>query len=151
MSIDNLATVSSIIPSRRTPAVSTPGASAENVDSPDSSTLIADTTRQNVAVNGKDVPVNPNTDDREADNKENRLDSAVSHINSYVQNLDRKLEFTVNESLPLGRSVIKVIDSETDKVIREIPSEEAVELAARIREQFEDDQKVEGLILVDQA
>ncbi|RJQ46666.1 MAG: flagellar protein FlaG [Gammaproteobacteria bacterium] len=52
---------------------------------------------------------------------------AVSSLNDYVQNLRRDLHFTVDEDT--GRTVIKVIDSETDEVIRQIPVEEALNLA----------------------
>ncbi|HKL87280.1 MAG TPA: flagellar protein FlaG [Treponemataceae bacterium] len=53
-----------------------------------------------------------------------------------MQNLstmfDRKLQFRVNDDL--NRVVIKVIDSSTDKVIREIPSAEIQRLQIRIKE-----------------
>lgn len=45
---------------------------------------------------------------------------------------DRKLQFRVNEELK--RVVVKVIDSNTDKVIREIPSAEIQKLQLRIKE-----------------
>jgi flagellar protein FlaG len=43
-----------------------------------------------------------------------------------VQKLDRKLEFTVDDSS--GDTVVKVIDSETDKLIRQIPSDEILRI-----------------------
>lgn len=43
---------------------------------------------------------------------------------------NRRLKFYVNEEI--DRVVVKVIDAETDKVIKEIPPEEVQDLAARI-------------------
>ncbi|NVM21125.1 MAG: flagellar protein FlaG [Desulfobacterales bacterium] len=42
------------------------------------------------------------------------------------------LQFSVHEAT--GRTVIKVIDKETEKLIREIPPEELLKLAAKIEE-----------------
>jgi flagellar protein FlaG len=55
---------------------------------------------------------------------------AVSSLNNYVQNLRRDLYFTVDEDT--GRTVIKVIDSETNEVLRQIPAEEALNLARHL-------------------
>lgn len=64
------------------------------------------------------------------------LQGAVSQINDYVQNLQRNLQFTVDEVT--GKDVVTVIDSESKEVIRQIPSEEALELARRLAENKED-------------
>ena len=61
------------------------------------------------------------------DAKQQRLQDAVSELNSFVQNIRRNLEFTIDDES--GRIVIKVIDSESKEVIRQIPPEEAVQLA----------------------
>jgi len=45
---------------------------------------------------------------------------------------NRKVRLSVNEEI--GQVIIKVIDSETDKVIKEIPAEEIQHLIARIKE-----------------
>ena len=55
------------------------------------------------------------------------LDYAVSRLNEYIQNSRRDLYFSVDEGS--GRVVVKVIDSETREVIRQIPSEEVIALA----------------------
>ena len=59
--------------------------------------------------------------------KQQRLQDAVGELNSFVQNIRRNLEFTIDDES--GRIVIKVIDSESKEVIRQIPPEEAVQLA----------------------
>ena len=63
------------------------------------------------------------------------LQVAVSQINDYVQNLQRNLQFTVDEAT--GKDVVTIIDSESKEVIRQLPSEEALELARRLVENRE--------------
>jgi len=145
MSTDNLATITSTLPNRAVTATRKPGVPATETVSP------ASQERQDIAVSGQNLPVKPVSESRETENRDDRLGAAVSDINSYVQNVNRKLQFSINESLPLGRAVIKVIDSDTDKVIREIPSEEALEIAKRINEQFDEKSSVEGLVFTDLA
>lgn len=58
---------------------------------------------------------------------EQRLADAISELNGFVQNIQRNLEFTVDDES--GRTVIKVIDSESKEIIRQIPPEEVVQLA----------------------
>lgn len=59
-----------------------------------------------------------------------QLDKAVSKLNEYVQNAQRKLSFSV--SAETGRTIIKVYDVETDELIRQIPPEETIRLAENI-------------------
>lgn len=63
------------------------------------------------------------------------LDEAVSRIQDYVQNLQRELQFTVDEDS--GRTIIKVIDSETDKVIRQIPPDELLAISEYLSNESE--------------
>lgn len=70
------------------------------------------------------------------------LDTAVSKISDFVQNYHRDLQFSVDEHS--GRTIIKVVDSETDKVIREIPPEHVLKLAQTL-------DSPESLILLEQA
>jgi len=64
-----------------------------------------------------------------------KLHVAVGQINDYVQSLQRNLQFTVDEAT--GKDVVTVIDSESKEVIRQLPSEEALELARRLAENKE--------------
>ncbi len=59
-----------------------------------------------------------------------RLHDAISELKGFVQNIQRNLEFSVDDAS--GRTVIKVIDSESKEVIREIPPEEVVHLARNL-------------------
>ena len=56
-----------------------------------------------------------------------RVESAVSKISDFVQSFQRDLQFTVDKES--DRLVVKVVDSETQEVIRQIPSEETLRIA----------------------
>jgi len=58
------------------------------------------------------------------------VEHAVSQANQFVQNLSRDLQFTVDEHS--GRTIIKVLDSETKEVIRQIPPEEMLRIASQL-------------------
>jgi len=70
------------------------------------------------------------------------VSSAVANINDYMQKVDRKLNFSMNEAL--GKIVIEVKDAETDEVIRSIPPKEIIEFAERLSESG-------GLLVKEQA
>jgi flagellar protein FlaG len=65
----------------------------------------------------------------EANNKS--LEQAVSQMNSYAQNLQRSLQFRVDKDS--GETVVRVVDPKTDEVIRQIPNEEVLLIANRMR------------------
>ncbi len=58
------------------------------------------------------------------------LDSAVASISSFVQNVQRSLDFSVDDSS--GEVVVRVTDRDTGKVIRQLPSEEALRLSEQL-------------------
>ncbi len=60
------------------------------------------------------------------------LDSAVTQLNDFVQSVQRDLEFEVDEQA--GRTVVRVIDQQTDEVIRQIPDEIALRLAENLQQ-----------------
>ena len=60
------------------------------------------------------------------------LENVVSNLNQLVRDLHRELQFSVDEDS--GDTVIKVIDSKTDEVLRQIPSEEVMRLRQRLEE-----------------
>ena len=70
------------------------------------------------------------------------LEKAVKDLSRGVQNLQRSLQFSIDESS--GRTVIKVVDKNTQEVIRQIPEEQVLELAARL-------DKNAGVLLKDEA
>ena len=61
-----------------------------------------------------------------------QVERYLSDIVNYTAVFNKRLRFSVNEEL--NQVVVKVIDSETDKVIKEIPPEELQRMHVRIRE-----------------
>ena len=75
------------------------------------------------------------------------LDAALSKISDYVQNVQRSLTFSVDKDS--GRTIIKVVDSANNEVIRQIPSEEVLAIAKRIAEMT--DKQFTGLLVQSKA
>ncbi|MBF6615118.1 flagellar protein FlaG [Stutzerimonas kunmingensis] len=60
------------------------------------------------------------------------LEAQVSDVLSRLQMVQRDLDFNIDDST--GQVVVKVIDSESGKLVRQIPSKELLELAERFEE-----------------
>lgn len=60
------------------------------------------------------------------------LDKTVEQANNRLRLDNRTLRFRINEDS--GDIQVQIIDSERDKVIRSIPSDEMIKLSARMRE-----------------
>ncbi len=60
------------------------------------------------------------------------LDDAVSQLNDFVQNVQRDLQFEVDNDL--GQTIVKVVDQKTQEVIRQIPDELALRLAENLQQ-----------------
>ena len=60
------------------------------------------------------------------------LDKAISELQDFVDGLGRSLSFRQDDSI--DRSVITVLDTQTNRVVRQIPSEEVVAIARQIRD-----------------
>ena len=58
------------------------------------------------------------------------LQAAVETVRTVVTDLQRQLQFTVDEES--GRTIITVIDRESGKIVRQIPPEELLQIAARV-------------------
>ena len=66
------------------------------------------------------------------------LEKVVSQLNDYIQNTQRDVDFSVDDST--GRVVVRVVDSTSDKVIRQIPSEEMLAISQHLIESLETEQ-----------
>jgi len=73
---------------------------------------------------------------QEAEINSSDVRAAVSKLNDHVQNLRRNLAFSIDDTT--GQTIIRVYDSETNELIREIPSEETLRIAANIEAQHLD-------------
>ncbi len=63
------------------------------------------------------------------------LQTAVASVNDYVQSLQRDLQFSVDDDL--DQTVIKVVDSDSGELIRQIPEDIFLELARRLKDDGE--------------
>ena len=62
-----------------------------------------------------------------------RVAQAVQQIQSYLNDTQRQLQFQVDEGS--GRTIVRVVNPETHELIRQIPSEEVLQLARAIGSQ----------------
>lgn len=60
------------------------------------------------------------------------LDQAIESLQAYMQSIQRSLDFSIDDST--GIIVVKVIEKATGELIRQLPTEEALELAKNIKE-----------------
>lgn len=81
---------------------------------------------------GRSQPVARQADAEDAERVYEQVDSAVTSIQSFVQNIRRDLNFSVDDSS--GRVVVKVTDGASGEIIRQLPSEEALRLAESLEE-----------------
>lgn len=72
------------------------------------------------------------------------LKKAVSDINAFVQNLQRDIQFKVDEKL--GLTIITIVDSKTNEVVRQIPSEQAIATAHHLQEFLNRETDTGGLL-----
>ena len=59
-----------------------------------------------------------------------QVKQVAEHINQTIQSLSRNLNFTVDKDT--GITVVKVMDTETNQVIRQIPGDEILSVAKAI-------------------
>ncbi|HYD79814.1 MAG TPA: flagellar protein FlaG [Paucimonas sp.] len=72
-----------------------------------------------------------------------QLNQAVARINKGLQEQAQDLEFTVDTDE--NRTIVKVVDQQTKEVLRQIPSEEALEIAKAL------DSAQQGLLIRQKA
>jgi flagellar protein FlaG len=93
--------------------------------------VTANKVRSSADVSGNVLPLAGNLN-KLPSKAEERIEDAVSELNSFVQNIQRGIQFSVHEET--GRSVIIITDKETGEEIRQFPSEELLAISARISE-----------------
>jgi flagellar protein FlaG len=85
---------------------------------------------------------------RQTEQRENEVEALrnkVEELNQNAQSVQRSLRFDVDDDT--GITVITVRDRHTDEVIRQIPSEELLELARYFAEASESEGESKGLLL----
>ncbi len=80
-----------------------------------------------VELSGKELPQD---DTKKAEAKDVEVKEAVSRLNDFAQKTQRDLNFQVDQDS--GKTVIKVYDRQSEQLVRQIPNEEALEMAKRL-------------------
>jgi flagellar protein FlaG len=62
-----------------------------------------------------------------------KVEEAVSRMKEYVQQTERSLDFQLDEDS--GKTIIRVYDKQSSELIRQIPSELALELAQKLNDE----------------
>lgn len=73
---------------------------------------------------------------------ENQVTDAVEKLSKFVASIRPEISFSVDQSS--GTRVVKIMDSQSKEVLRQIPSEEAIQLAQAL-------DKLQGLFVRDKA
>lgn len=98
---------------------------------------------QESAVNGQSLEA-ANEQLKSEDQLLQSLQKLADSSNQLAQMQDRKLEFSTSQES--GRTVVRVIDKESDDVIRQIPSEEFIRVAEKISDLSEQVSAAQGLL-----
>jgi len=82
---------------------------------------------------GKDaVPGNRAAAQTQAPIGKAAVSDTVDDLNQVVQNIQRQLEFSVDEES--GKTIVRVMDSQTGDLIRQLPPEELLALSRYLKE-----------------
>jgi len=71
-----------------------------------------------------------------------QVEAAVNQIQQFTQTLTQNLKFSIDEDT--GKTVVRIVDIQTQEVIRQIPSEEAIRIAGALG-------KIQGVLFNGQA
>lgn len=77
--------------------------------------------------------------------EQNQIETALDEVTSFIQTQNRQLDFSFDEQS--NRSIIKVTDSDSGETIRQIPSEDVLKLAQRIKELQTDAGEAIGVLI----
>ena len=73
------------------------------------------------------VEIKPSNVQKESVMSQEAVAKAAAQIQNFVQEMGRNLSFTIDETT--GYNVVRVINPETNEVIRQLPSEELLKIA----------------------
>ncbi len=85
--------------------------------------------RQELQANGKVLPTGDTQPEPKVINRD-ELAASVSRLNDHARAINRDLKFTVDEDI--NKVIVRVYNAETDELIRQIPSEEALAMARHL-------------------
>lgn len=93
-------------------------------------------------VENKEVAVAKQVTAPSASVKDDALDKAVSDINKFLKPINSSIEFSIDQES--GRTLVKVIDTDTKDVLRQFPSKEALAISQELG-------KLQGLLVREKA
>lgn len=100
-------------------------------------------TSQTLNVNGlTTTSVENSSTPQKTSPSEEAVHKAVSDINKAIQNFSQGLQFSVDKDTQ--RVVVKIVDQQTNQVIKQIPTEEALEISKSLS-------KLQGLLVKHEA
>lgn len=83
---------------------------------------------QPVAKTKTDIKLVPKVDqNKKTEFSKSDIQTAINKLNDHAQSINRSLQFSVDHDS--GALVTKVVDTETDKVIWQMPTEEAINMS----------------------
>lgn len=71
--------------------------------------------------------------------------SQIEEFQNFTQSIDRSLQFKIDEEL--GVTIVRVVDKQTDELIRQFPPEELINLSKRLKELNEETSRSSGVLL----
>ncbi|WP_097460531.1 flagellar protein FlaG [Mangrovitalea sediminis] len=126
-SSNSSATVSPVSSSTAQPAFATAHAQ------PGAGVVKPSATSPSTSSNATSAPPRAAITPQELKKQETAVQGAIKQLNDYVQSTRRDLHFSVDKST--GKTVITVIDQQTQKVVRQIPGELALKLAQSLQQE----------------
>lgn len=78
-------------------------------------------------------------------NEKAEVKNQIEELQQFNQNIDRSLQFKVDDEL--GVTIVRVVDKETDELIRQFPPEELINLSRRLKELNEQNLTKSGVLL----
>ena len=89
------------------------------------------------AQSGKSLPdqnvkAEPAKESKAPEEVQKELETEVATVNEFVQSIQRDLQFTLDKEL--DKTVIKVVDSDSGELIRQIPEDIFLELARKLKD-----------------
>ena len=98
----------------------------------------------------KSAETDKQTDSKKPEALDNAgLTEVASKINELFQNESRSLQFKVDEAS--GKTVIKILDSQTGEQIKQIPAEELLEISRKLANHLEVDDEKAGVLVKSRA
>ena len=77
--------------------------------------------------------------------KEIPIESQIEQFQQFNQSINRSILFEIDEEL--GVTIVRVVDKDTDELIRQFPPEELLNLSRRLKELNEQDSSSAGVLL----